>query len=63
MDAELEARAEVFNDSPELADKLREIARRLPAGDAYYLNEAAVSLDGLWECMRPAPEPLAKRRK
>lgn len=39
-------RAEAFNDTKELADKLDELAATVPAGINYYMKESAVHMRG-----------------
>lgn len=45
-------RVEVFDDSLELAEKLRELADAMSPGDAYWVKEAAENLDGMHELLR-----------
>lgn len=40
---------EIFDDTQEIAEALNEIAEGLPAYEAYWLREAAVSLLGMYE--------------
>ena len=39
---------DIFSDSNFLSNKLIEISERVSHVDAYYLREAATSLEGLW---------------
>lgn len=41
-----------YEDTPELAAKLSELAESLEPAEAYYLREAAINLSGLYELVR-----------
>lgn len=46
-------RVEIFDDSNELSDELRQIADSagMPIEFKYYLREAAENIDGMWELL------------
>jgi len=52
-------RIELFDDTNELANGLREIAPSLDPAQAYFLREAAENLSGLWQlCLELRKEML-----
>lgn len=51
---------EIFDDTEELVESLIRIADRLPAEDAYWLRESAVSLLGMYEDLKEQAKALRK---
>jgi predicted DNA-binding protein len=47
---------EVFNDSEEIAERLNELAHDTRGDTGYYLAEAAVQIQGMWQLIKELME-------